>query len=183
MGEEAADRVFGLHARAAGLEHVDPREEAFHHLVAAHRRFLCGLARSYARGEWEDLYQEMLFQLWQSLPSYRGEAALGTWVYRVALNTAISHSRRRRRRADEQQAPLRLNEHEHLATAGGPHGEDAILEDFLTSLNEIDRSILILYLDGLTYERISEVTGLGESAVGVRLHRIKAAYVARYLER
>jgi RNA polymerase sigma-70 factor, ECF subfamily len=182
MGEEAADSVPGLHARAAAFEHVDPREEAFHHLVAAHRRFLCSLARSYARGEWEDLYQEMLAQLWQSLPSYRGEAALGTWVYRVALNTAISRSRREGRRAVEQ--PMEgTNEREHLATPGGPHDQGALLEDFLASLNEIDRSILVLYLDGLTYQRISEVTGLGESAVGVRLHRIKGAYVARYLER
>jgi len=160
------------------------RERAFLDVLAAQGRRLRRIAWSFGRGaDAEDLYQEIACQLWRGLSSYRGEAALGTWVYRVALNTALTHSRRRQRRRGEELMP-----NDVLAQApggetgaGGPRTEEAILEDFLSSLGDVDRSVLILYLDGLSYLQVSEVTGLSPGLVGVRLHRIKKAYVQRYV--
>ena len=104
---------------------------------------------------------------------------MGTWVYRVALNTALSHGRKRSRRPVEATNEAAADP---PAASGDWGREDAILADFLASLGAIDRSLLILYLDGLGYEEMSEVTGLAAGAVGVRLHRIKRAYRRRYLE-
>jgi RNA polymerase sigma-70 factor (ECF subfamily) len=156
-------------------------ERAFLEMLETHAPRLRRIASSYARGpDRGDLYQEILCALWRSLPGFRGDAALGTWVYRVALNTALSHARLRKRRPPEVQAAAdALTE---PATAGDPAREDAILQDFLASLGEIDRSLLILYLDGFSHEEISQVTGLRPGAVGVRLHRIKRSYERRYLE-
>jgi RNA polymerase sigma-70 factor (ECF subfamily) len=157
------------------------RERVLLEMLAAYRPRLRRISASYARGaDREDLLQEILCQLWRSLPGFRGDAALGTWMYRVALNTALTWSRTRRRRPREVQ-PCE-DEERHPATAGAPSREDAILEDFLASLGELDRSILILYLDGLAYQQIAEVMGLTAGAVGVRLHRIKDSYGKRYLE-
>jgi RNA polymerase sigma-70 factor (ECF subfamily) len=156
------------------------RERAFLELLASHEGRLRRIAGSYARGhEREDLFQEILVQLWRALPSYRGEAGLGTWAYRVALNTALSQLRQRGRRPREVEP---VEEPATPPAAADPARQDAILDEFLGCLDEIDRSLLVLYLDGLSYQQMSEVTGMTSSAVGVRLHRIKRAYSRRYLE-
>lgn len=163
-----------------GKANAAEREREFLEMLETHAPRLRRIAGSFGRGEdARDLYQEMLCALWKSLPGFRGEAAPGTWLYRVALNTALSHVRKRKRRPAERPAangPLA-----HPATVGDPGGEDAILQDFLACLGELDRSLLILYLDGLSHERMSEVTGLSVGAVAVRLHRIKRSYEGRYL--
>lgn len=157
------------------------RERVFLEMLEIHAPRLRRIASSFARGEeTRDLYQEIVCALWRSLAGYRGDAALGTWVYRVALNTALSHARLRKRRPAEIQAPeVALA---HPAKAGDPGREDAILQEFLASLAEIDRSLLILYLDGFSHERMSEVTGLSVGAIAVRVHRMKRSYENRYLE-
>lgn len=156
-------------------------ERRFLELLESHGPRLRRIAGSYARGaERDDLYQEILCQLWRSLPSFRGESGTGTWAYRVALNTALTHARRRGRRPREV-APPPDSEPASPASAGDPARQDALLEDFLASLGEMDRSLLVLYLDGLNYDGMAEVTGMSSSAVGVRLHRIKRAYARRYL--
>ena len=156
------------------------RERVFLEMLEAHAPRLRRIASSYARGaDRGDLYQEMLCALWRGLPGFRGDAALGTWVYRVALNTALSHVRRRKRQPPEVEGVDGTTA--HPTTAGDPGREDAILQDFMGSLGEIDRSILILYLDGLSHERMAEVTGLSAGAVAVRVHRMRRSYAKRYL--
>lgn len=155
------------------------RERLFLGLLQEHAGRLRRIAWSYARGaERDDLFQEMLCQIWRALPGFRGESSLGTWVYRVALNTALSQVRARRRRPAEVAA----SEPAHPLTAGTPAREEALLEDFLGCLGEIDRSLLILYLDGLSHQEMSAVTGLSVGAVGVRISRIRRRYEERYLE-
>jgi RNA polymerase sigma-70 factor (ECF subfamily) len=149
-------------------------------LLAVHGRALGRIARVYAgaRGEQEDLYQEILLQLWRGLPAFRGDSAPGTWLYRVALNTALTW-RRRALRHDEggvRGAPA------PVARTTAPRSERAILDEFLGSLGPADRSILLLYMEGLSYQDIAAVTGLSAGAVGVRLHRMKHAFTGRYVE-
>jgi RNA polymerase sigma-70 factor (ECF subfamily) len=161
------------------------REGTFRDVVERHGRSLRRIARSYAGSggaDHEDLYQEMLCQLWRSLPSFRGDSGLGTWVYRVALNTALSHRRQVQRHA-RFQAGLLPDTAPHPASVGDPKEEAAILADFLESLGEVDRSLLILYLEGMSYQEMADVTGQTEGTVGVRLHRLKQAFKRRYVER
>ena len=149
-------------------------------MLTSHGAALRRIARVYAGvdGEEDDLHQEILLQLWRGLPSFRGDAAPGTWLYRVALNTALTWRRRATRRALDHSA-----QQDRPAASVGAHGsEAAILKELLGALGAMDRSVLLLYMEGLSYQQIAEVTGLSAGAVGVRLHRMKQTFTQRYLE-
>lgn len=160
---------------------MDPssgREETFASLFAANRRRLEAIARSYARGKAEqDLLQEILLQIWRSLDGFAGRSSLDTWAYRVALNTAIVW-RRKARTEPSQNRPAAVYE---SATAFGPRDELVILDEFVSGLGPAEKALFVLYLEDLTYRQIAEVTGLSESHVGVKLHRLKRAFIERYL--
>lgn len=155
-------------------------EADFAALLASYGGALSRIAATYARGpaDREDLHQEICLQLWRSLPGFRGESAPGTWLYRVALNTALSWRRksdRGRRRDHEAGAPP------VAGTAASARNEDAILNEFLASLGEADRAVLILYMEGLSPQEMATIVGTTPGAVSVRLHRIRRLYTERYI--
>jgi RNA polymerase sigma factor (sigma-70 family) len=158
----------------------DPAHEArFCRLVVENRRRLMGIARAYASGEDRaDLYQEILLQMWRSLEGFEARSAIDTWVYRLALNTAITWRRRSGRR-QRHEAPT-LDAVEAVGTAS-PRDEQAILDDFLSSLGPIDRALLLLYLEDCSYTQISEITGLTEGAAMVRVSRLKSTFREKYV--
>jgi RNA polymerase sigma-70 factor (ECF subfamily) len=139
---------------------------------------LRAISRTWAPRAWEDLYQEIALQLWRSLDRFEGRARLETWVYRVALNTAIDFVRRDRRRearevhTDAPEIPVQPRTPDPLA----------ILQEFAASLGDIDRALLVMYVDGVAQRDIGEVVGLSEGAVGVRIHRLKTAFRKAYVE-
>jgi RNA polymerase sigma-70 factor (ECF subfamily) len=134
------------------------------------------LARQYADpADWQDLLQEIHVQLWLSLDSFDGRAQLSTWVYRVALNTAISH-RRKRRLPQGGGAP------DDLGDDGAMHDSLDVLREFLASLGSIDRALLLMDLEDMTREQIAEVLGLSIGAIAVRMTRLKQQFSQRYLE-
>jgi RNA polymerase sigma-70 factor (ECF subfamily) len=156
-------------------------------VLASHGDALYRIARLYAGGdgEQEDLYQEILMQAWKALPSFRGDSSLGTWLYRVALNTALTWRRRSARRQNHRVATMaRMEASGSPSVSSGSHrSEREILRHFLESLNGPSRTILVLYMEGLTHEEIASVTGLSQSAVGVRIHKMKRVFAERYVER
>jgi len=155
------------------------REERFAAMLAANQRRLSAIARSYARGdEHRDLLQEILLQLWRSLDGFEGRSSLDTWAYRVALNTAIVWRRKER---VEPGRPDRAAVVEESPAPPGPRDELVILDEFVAGLGPADKALFVLYLEDLTYRQIAEVTGLSESHVGVKLHRLKQAFMKRYL--
>lgn len=165
-------------------DHDDQTLEArFRELLQANLTRLRRIARSYAsHGEQEDLLQEILLQLWRALPSFDGRAKRSTWVYRVALNTALGTLRKRYARP-----PTLPMSHDQLlaltpASVGDPVGADALLDSFLSALEPIDRAVLMLSLDDLSYADIADVTGLSINAVGIRLNRIKRRFNELYVE-
>jgi RNA polymerase sigma-70 factor (ECF subfamily) len=151
-------------------------EQTFLQLVRDNDRRLWKICRVYARDSEarKDLYQEMLVQLWRSLPSFAGESLPGTWLYRVALNTALANSRRTARR---REAPLE----EYDIASDAPAADEALdaaqrldrLYAAIDGLNDFDKMLVTLYLDEKTYREMAAVLGLSETNVGVRLHRIK----------
>ena len=152
-------------------------ETAFEAVVHAHRGIIFRVVRGYCRDPEEraDLAQEIVLQLWRSFGNYDSQAKLSTWIYRVALNVAISAHRRlnvRRRHvvsADEQ----RLSLVESDGAAGHP---DPALEKLTTFIHELDpltRALMTMYLDGTTHREISEVLGISESNVGTKIGRLK----------
>lgn len=138
------------------------------------------IAKRYAPvGESEDLCQEIMTDLWRGFDSFRGESKVETWVYRIAFNTAMTKVRKtiRKREGDERvQAILSREEVEHTSVS-----EADLLSDFLNSLNEIDASVLMMYLDGMSTDEMVEVLGAKTNAINVRISRIKQKYIEAYV--
>ena len=155
------------------------REKRFEELLETSMRRLSAIARSYARGdEGKDLLQEILLQIWRSLDRFEGRSTLDTWAYRVALNTAIVWRRRDRARFVDAHRSVGTDE---LAAPASSSDELVILDEFIRSLGPAERALFVLYLEDLSYRQIAEVTGLTENHVGVKLHRLKQAFMERYV--
>jgi RNA polymerase sigma-70 factor (ECF subfamily) len=153
-------------------------------VLQKHDGSLRRIARAYAGADDEelDLYQEIVVQAMRALPSFRGDAQAGTWLFRVALNTALTW-RRKTRRYFSSRTPLESAEGQSaLIRSDSTRSQAAILHEFLGTLNGPNHSVLILYMEGLSYQEIAEVTGLKPSAVGVRIYRMKQAFTERYLD-
>lgn len=134
------------------------------------------IANSYTRhaADRDDLVQEMVLQVWRSFNRYDDRLRFSTWMYRVALNTAISYWRkegRRRANVHEQDAILRLAAEATESTS--LENDLALLHKLIGQLDELDRAVIILYLDGNRYETIGEILGISESNVGTKIGRIK----------
>lgn len=158
----------------------DAKEGIFQDVVAANQRRITSIARSFAGpSECQDLCQEILLQMWRGLDGFAGRSATATWVYRVALNTAITYRRKNGRHVRHGPPGPRGSFADPVAPSS-PGNEIMILEEFLGSLGEIDRAVFLLYLEDLSYLEISEVTGLTESHVGVRINRLKKSFTQRY---
>jgi RNA polymerase sigma factor (sigma-70 family) len=148
------------------------RQLAFEQLLQRNGGRLAAIARAYAWSEAEDLLQEILLQLWRSLDGFEQRASVDTWCYRVALNTAISWRRAAmRRRAN---LPADVADIDHLP--GAVDGSDPVelLQRFLQTLGDADRALVLMYLDGMSGAEMADVMGIRETAVRVRIHRIKA---------
>lgn len=161
------------------VERRREREERFLELVEANRARIARIARAYAGADAKDLEQEILLQIWRGLDRFEGRSSAGTWLYRVALNTALTW-----RRSATHAPPIVAHSASAPEPAGALHPRDAVsvLEEFMRSLPPSDRALLLMYLDDVPYAGMAEITGLTENTVGVRLHRIKRAFKARYIE-
>jgi RNA polymerase sigma factor (sigma-70 family) len=117
----------------------------------------------------EDLFQEMMYQLWKSFPSFARKSKFSTWMYSVCLNTAFTY----RRKEGGGRNTISLQEHHDVPEVR--EGNDRVEELYsaITALDPVNRAIVLLYLDDLSYEEIAAVTGLSRSNVSVRLVRIK----------
>jgi len=157
-------------------------EESFERLVEENKRRLMWIARSYAPADSvNDLYQDILLEIWKGLDGYKARAKIGTWVYRVALNTAFQFRQRARRRL-EMDCRVAEERAEYRLTGHGQRSEAVILREFTESLDETDRSIFLMYLDeSFTYEDMAEVTGLKEPHIRVKVSRLKSLFRERYI--
>ena len=151
------------------------RTRIFEQWIAAHKAILFKVARAYGatHADREDLFQEIAQQLWNSVDAFRGDAAVTTWIYRVALNSALAWNRKERKhdrgRQDFETATALL-----IAPATRDPRLDWIYRK-ISELDEVSRSLALLMLDGFSYREMSEILGLSESNVGVRINRIKSA--------
>ena len=121
----------------------------------------------------QDAYQEILYQLWRSYPAFKGDSKFSTWMYKVALNTAISYMKKSNRVRSDAILPGQL---EHLAESNreqGTHEKMQMLYTAINALSEIDKAITLLFLEDKSYEEISSITGITKTNVSVRLVRIK----------
>lgn len=150
---------------------------AFAAMLRDNEAALVRLARHYAGpDDWQDLRQEMHLQLWRSFATFHGRAERSTWVYRVALNTALSHRRKPKPLHQSLDPALEPGD------AGAPGDPMRVLETFLASLDPVQRGVLLLDLEGLEREQIADVLGLTPAAVAVRMTRLRQRFEAMFLE-
>ena len=120
------------------------------------------------KSEADDLFQEVLICLWQGMDSFRGDASLRSWVYRVSMNACISYKRKKK----IQTVPLEFSS--DSTAADSPAGKQAkMLHARIARLEPFDRAIVLLWLEDMSYDEIAAIAGISPKAVGVRLVRIK----------
>jgi RNA polymerase sigma-70 factor (ECF subfamily) len=145
-----------------------------------HKSLLFKVIRVYADSETDrdDLFQEISIQVWRSIPNFRKESAVTTWLYRVALNTAIKWNRDERKHQDGRHT---FENVEHLLQKNEQQRDGRLdwLYEEIGKLDEIDRSLCLLMLDGFSYGEMSDILGISESNVGVKIHRVKKHLVTQ----
>jgi RNA polymerase sigma-70 factor (ECF subfamily) len=158
----------------------DPRSAAFLAHLEIHRGIVHVIAAQFARtsADRDDLSQEILARLWSAFATYDPKrATFSTWMYRVALNVAISYARGAERRSHDRTVdvgvPLDLPAYDH-----DPNdvGDDVLaLRRSIADLSELDRALIVLHLEGCTYAEIAEIMGLTATNIATKLTRIKTA--------
>lgn len=145
-------------------------KEKFEKIIIQHRSIIFKVCLLYAGEEgFEDYYQEVLFQLWRSLPKFRGESEISTWIYRISLNTCISFIRKDRKMKRvpfSQEMKFWSNDVESKI-------QIRELYQLINQLNKLEKAMILLWLDEKSYEEIAAITGLSRNNVAVKLSRIK----------
>lgn len=156
-------------------------ESLFESWLIEHKGVVLKVARAYTltTEDCQDLAQEILLQVWRSLPQFQGRASASTWFYRVALNTALDWHRKEHRRQERQQAILAI---EDLSVAGLDSSQQLVQREVverlyaaIRQLPKTDAALILLYLDDQSYRQMAEVLGISQSNVGVKLNRAKKA--------
>jgi len=142
-------------------------------MIYTHMGIIYKICKLYAEGEdQEDLKQEIIYQLWRSYPTYRGDSKFQSWMYRVALNTALLGLRARKMKHTEiSDKELRISEDPFEQQE-----EEARVKQLyrqIYKLKDLDKTIIFLYLEECSYDEIAEITGISVSNVSVRLTRIR----------
>ena len=146
----------------------------FIQLVQEHRVMLYKVCRLYYSTEQDrqDLFQEIVVQLWKSWPKFRREAKFSTWLYRIALNTAISDLRRQKRRpraVDPEEFP-NLQDIQYTAEK---EEQLQLLYAAIDQLTEVEKALVMLYLEDRPYEEMEEILGINQNNLRVKMNRIK----------
>lgn len=147
-------------------------EQQFIQTIKQHQGILHKVCRIYCNTvmEREDLFQEIVLQLWRSFPTFRNESKITTWMYRIALNTAISGLRKKRVPTTELEAvsyQIKDEKEDYL--------EDKLVQLYkaINYLSDIEKSIVLLYLEDKPYDEIAEIIGISANYVAVKMNRIK----------
>ncbi|MBC7885479.1 MAG: sigma-70 family RNA polymerase sigma factor [Saprospiraceae bacterium] len=149
-------------------------EKNFIDIVNKHKGLIFKVCNMYGADaeDRKDLFQEILLQMWKSFKSFRGEASISTWAYRIAINTAVTYSKKIKRNELSGSSVMNF-EVPDLMESQEKEERSAWLHQAISQLDKIEKSVILLYLEDKSYEEISEITGLTRSNVGVRINRIK----------
>lgn len=151
---------------------MDNKEEQFTSLIREHKTTIYTVCYMFSKdaAEIDDLFQEVLVKIWQGFESFRGDSNARTWIYRIALNTCIDADKKKKRAG--QRVPLSVDIDPFEGT------DDAALQTRqlyarINRLGLVDRSIVLLWLEGISYDEIGEIVGISPKNVSVKLVRIR----------
>jgi RNA polymerase sigma factor (sigma-70 family) len=169
----------GPDAMPSALAH---QTDEFVALLKKHQRILFKVAYIYCRDrdDRQDLVQEMLIQVWRSYARFDGRVQFSTWMYRIAVNVAITHYRKDGRRLRET---VPLEEYGlDIAAADALFDSDNLraLRQMINGLDELNRALILLFLEGFSSEEIASVVGISASSVSTRINRLKSKLQAEF---
>jgi RNA polymerase sigma factor (sigma-70 family) len=148
-------------------------EREFVNTINQHQGIIHKVCRIYCntQHDHDDLFQEIVLQLWKAFPSFRSESKISTWMYRIALNTAISGLRKKKIALTELDDSLSFR----LEDRPVPSREEELQELYkaIAQLSDIEKSIVLLYMEDKPYDEIAEITGITANYVAVKMSRIK----------
>lgn len=159
------------------------KEEAFLLIIESNKGIIYKVVNSYCKDfeDRKDLVQEIILQLWKSFPSYNQQFKHSTWIYKIALNIAISFYRKRTTRRNISD-PIS----ESIFNLIDPQENNELeanlilLQQFISELKELDRALMLLYLEEKSYREMSEIIGITETNIGAKISRIKEALKTKF---
>jgi len=154
---------------------MDNKEARFLQLIGENKGILYKISKIYEDNleDRDDLVQEIILQLWRAFDSFRAESKFSSWMYRVALNTAIVFFKKQKRRPDDQPLPYQFDRPEEQSTAGEKEEQLAMFYKAVQELNKVEKALIYLYMEDVPYTEIASNLGITEVNVRVRLNRIK----------
>ena len=152
---------------------TNPLEKEFLEMIAAQQRTIFKVCYIYAKDQDDlnDLFQEVVLNLWKSFPRYRGDSKISTWVYRIAMNTCITFLRRSNSRP--QTIPLTLDVVSQLADEESRAGQLKELYRLINQLGKLERALILLWLEERSYQEMADILGISKANVAVKLNRTK----------
>lgn len=157
---------------ASTMKH-DNMEHEFLAMIEENQKTLYKVSLMYSDGpeHQQDIYQDIVLNLWTSFPTFRGESKTSTWVYRIALNTCVSELRKKSSRP--LTTPLTYDLDSLIDDDGAYREQVRELYRLISRLSELERAIILLWLDEKSYDEIASILGITPSNVGVKINRIK----------
>ena len=158
-------------------------KQHFLEIIKDHEKILFKVSNAYCAEpeDRKDIVQEMIIQLWKSRNNYNPKYKLSTWVYRIALNVAISHYRKAYRR---KESAIELNENliNISDNESGNMEEDnlLLLQKFIAELDKLNKALILLYLEDYSYREIAEMLGISETNVATKINRLKKRLKERF---
>ena len=152
------------------------KDQAFTKLIKENKGIVYKVCNTYCadKEDWDDLAQEIIYNLWKSFNSYNAEYKFSTWMYRIALNVAISFYRQEKKFKNHDSISEGLIVFEENPDAKNETENNLrLLQRFINELKEIDKAIILLYLDDKSHREIAEITGFTETNVATKINRIK----------
>lgn len=151
------------------------KQDHFLQLMEENKGILYKIARIYQDDaeDRNDLLQEMMLQLWLAFDSFRGESKFSSWMYRVALNTAIVFFKREKRRPDDQPLPYNMERPDELSNAAEKEEQLAVFYKAVGRLDKVEKALIYLYMENQPYVEIAAHLGISEVNMRVRLNRVK----------
>lgn len=147
------------------------QDDIYNQWLEKHRPLLFKVVKVYTDNSFDenDLFQEIVIQMWRSVLSFKGQSRESTWIYKVALNTAMKWSARTKRQPTDE-----LTERSNIISqVNAPNEHLEWLYSEIYKLQTVDRSLTLLMLDGFSYKEMSEIIGISTNLVGVKINRIK----------
>jgi RNA polymerase sigma-70 factor (ECF subfamily) len=155
------------------------QQQIFETWIGQYQNLLFKVVRAYAvtAMDRDDLFQEISIQVWHSIPAFRRESSVSTWLYRIAFNTAIKWLRKERKHYPSET----VDSVQHILQESAMQADERLewLYEEIHKLDEIDRSITLLMLDNFSYKEMASILGITESNIGVKINRVKKHLISK----